>query len=64
MSIPLACEKKEISSSVPGLSVMTPRECRVDCPFPSHVTRCWVRTAPPTPAVWAWTAYLNPAFWA
>ncbi len=30
---------KEISSSVLGLSAMTPRECRVDRPFPDHVTR-------------------------
>ncbi len=36
-----------MSSSAPGLSVMTPGECLVDCPFPSHVTRCWVRTVPP-----------------
>jgi hypothetical protein len=25
---------RNISSSAPGLSVMTLRECRVDCPFP------------------------------
>ncbi len=47
MGILLACEKKEISSSAPGLSMMTLRKCRVDYSFPSHVTRCWVRTAPP-----------------
>jgi hypothetical protein len=58
----LVCEKKEISSSVPGLCLMTPSECCVDHPFPSQVTRCWVKTAPS--AGWAWTAYLNPAFWA
>jgi hypothetical protein len=42
--------------------MMTPRKCHVDRLFPSHMTRCWIRTGPPT--VWAWTAYLNPAFWA
>jgi hypothetical protein len=26
---------------------MTLRECRVDRPFPHHMTRCWVRTEPP-----------------
>jgi hypothetical protein len=40
-------KKEEISSSVPGLSEMTLRECRVDRPFPDLATRCWVRTAPP-----------------
>jgi hypothetical protein len=58
MGILLACEKK-ISSSALGLSMMTLHECHVDRPF-RHVTRCWVRTGPP--AVWAWNAYLNPAF--
>ncbi len=43
MDILLVCEKK----SVPGLSVMTLCECHVDHPFPSHVTKCWVRTGPP-----------------
>ncbi len=43
----LVCEKEKNSSSAPGLSVMTPREGRVDRPFPSHMTRCWVRTSPP-----------------
>jgi hypothetical protein len=45
----LACKKKEISSSVLGLSVMTLRECYFDRPFPSHVTKCGVRTAPVPP---------------
>jgi hypothetical protein len=30
---------REISSSVPVLSVMTPRECHVDRLFPDHVIR-------------------------
>ncbi len=30
---------REISSSAPGLSVMTPCECRVDRPFPDQVIR-------------------------
>ncbi len=38
---------KEISSSVPGLSVMIPHECYVDRLFPGHVIRQCVRTSPP-----------------
>jgi hypothetical protein len=35
LGILLTCEKiKKICSSAPGQSVMTLRECRVDCPFP------------------------------
>ncbi len=30
---------REISSSVPNLSVMTARKCRVDRPFPDHMIR-------------------------
>ncbi len=30
---------KEISSSALGISMMTPRECRVDRLFPGHVIR-------------------------
>jgi hypothetical protein len=30
---------REISSNALGLSVMTPRKCRVDRPFPGHVIR-------------------------
>ncbi len=33
----ISCEK--IYSSALGPSVMTLRECRVDCPFPDHVIR-------------------------
>jgi hypothetical protein len=44
----IACKIKEISSSALGLSVMTPRECRVDCLFPGHVIRYCVRTIPPS----------------
>jgi hypothetical protein len=33
LGVLLSCEKK-ISSSAPGLDVMTHRECHVDCPFP------------------------------
>ncbi len=42
-------KKKEVSGSTPGLSMMTPRECRVDHPFPSHMTTCWVRNRPHPP---------------
>jgi hypothetical protein len=38
---------KNISSSAPGLSVMTLRECCVDRLFPDHVIKSWVRTRPP-----------------
>jgi hypothetical protein len=37
---------KKISSSAPGLSMMTLRECHVDRPFPDHVIRLCVRTSP------------------
>jgi hypothetical protein len=46
MSELLMCEKK-ISSSAPGLSMMTLPEC--DHPFLCHVTGCWVRTGQPPP---------------
>jgi hypothetical protein len=35
----LSSETLKISSSVPGLSLMTLCECRVDRPFPDHVIR-------------------------
>jgi hypothetical protein len=45
------------------VSLMTRRECRVDHPFPNHVTRCWVRTKPPS-AYKQWVAYFfKPTFW-
>jgi hypothetical protein len=55
------CVKHEkISSSAPGLGLMTHCEYRVDCPFP--VTWLgFVRTIPP-PAVQAWADYLTLAF--
>jgi hypothetical protein len=34
LGVLLLCEKLRISSSAPGLSVMTHRECHVDRPFP------------------------------
>ncbi len=39
-------KKFEITRSAPCLHVMTLRKCSVDCPFSSHVTRCWMRTPP------------------
>jgi hypothetical protein len=30
---------KEISSSAPGLSMMTPHECHIDRPFAGHMIR-------------------------
>ncbi len=39
LGILLPCETLKISSSAPGLSVMTLRESRVDRPFPNHVIR-------------------------
>ncbi len=35
----VSCETLKISSSAPGLSLMTLRECRVDHPFPNHGIR-------------------------
>ncbi len=40
----LSCEKIKISSSAPGLCVMTLHKCRVDCPFSDHVIRLFATT--------------------
>ncbi len=46
----LVCEKNcEISNSAPGQHVIALHDCCVDCPFPDHLIRCWVRTSPPPP---------------
>jgi hypothetical protein len=40
LGVLLLCETlKKFSSSAPGLSMMTLRECHVDCPFPDHGIR-------------------------
>ncbi len=41
---------------------MTHSKCRVDHPFPYHVTRCWVRTSSPPPTVWILDCLFNPNF--
>jgi hypothetical protein len=44
----LSCKEKEISSSVPGLSMMTHRECRVGRPFPvMWLDNVWEPAPPP-----------------
>ncbi len=44
----------KISSSAPGLSVMTPRECRVDHPFPvTWLGNVWEPSPPPLLQAWA-----------
>ncbi len=37
-------------------------ECRIDRPFPYHMSSCWVRTRPPPP-VWALGRLFKPSFW-
>jgi hypothetical protein len=48
--------------AVHQVGLMTLCECRVDCPFPYHVTRCWVRTELPPLQYRQWVAYLNRIF--
>jgi hypothetical protein len=44
----LSCEKLKTSRSAPGLSKMTHRECRVDCPFPvTWLGNVWEPASPP-----------------
>jgi hypothetical protein len=52
-------EKHTKFLEVHQVGLMTLRECRVDRPFPYHMTRCWVRTEPRPPQHWQWVAYLN-----
>ncbi len=48
MGVLLSCEKLKISSSAAGLSVMTIRECHVDCPFPvMWLGNVWEPSPPP-----------------
>ncbi len=55
-------KNKKISSSAPGLSVMTPCECCVDRLFPvTWLGNVW-ESFPPPPAVQAWADYLTLAF--
>jgi hypothetical protein len=53
MCLLLACEKIKRFLAVHRVNVVTLRECRLHHTFPDQVIRCWVRTRPPPPAVWA-----------
>ncbi len=54
--------QKKISSSVSGLSVMTPRECRVDRPFPvTWLGNLW-EPFPPPPRSTGLSRLFNPRF--